>query len=505
MDSVVEGDSNDGNDCPCPICLDTMTTSESFVYPLPCLRCDYNFCSSCVENFCKAAEDDYQIASDGSRQVKITVSCPQCRSSYPLTDLEDTVLLLRNAHELSASILEKVETITAAEDNDGKGVEESKEDMTELPDSEPTVTTKYRMMRDSELSSSQLARKSEFESVELREQLEEAALLYENAVSKSAARRDDEPARARRDTAKEMWRALLDQLPVEPDNVCTCVNPDNCDGSCGCRNSIEVVLQPSGSFGSAKDPTPKESKKSVMDETLFQGFDEFINKDEKVFLTDLFTDGDVRSVVQAALIMNGVRRLALSGNHMSISNQNEPPKSRQEIQQHLDHIDQMKIQFPLPNHMPGYFLIPTYSYWEGYMTLKDKPWDGTMTPPQRSKRVFEHVYGKHYQRPREKEEYPLTVTTVQAVKGPIGRLGLRRDDIITHVDDTEWHGTAEELQDYIYQCHAKHPRNEISITVNVTPETCEFLRVRNELMTRRQLEQRERAKQQALIRKAHSR
>jgi len=117
-----------------------------------------------------------------------------------------------------------------------------------------------------------------------------------------------------------------------------------------------------------------------MDETLFQGFDEFVNRDENIFLTDLFTDGDVRFVSQAALIMNGVRRLALTGKHKTTRNQEEP-MTKQETQRHIDHIDQMKIQFSLPNHMPGYFLIPTYSYKEGHMTLKDKPWDGSMTPP----------------------------------------------------------------------------------------------------------------------------
>ena len=38
----------------------------------------------------------------------------------------------------------------------------------------------------------------------------------------------------------------------------------------------------------------------------------------------------------------------------------------------------------------------------------------------------------------------------------MGRPGLRKGDIVTHVNDAEWNGTAEILQDYIYECHAKH-------------------------------------------------
>ena len=162
-----------------------------------------------------------------------------------------------------------------------------------------------------------------------------------------------------------------DQLPAEKDNICRCDSEKGCDGSCGARNSIEVVLQSSGSFSST-------SKKSVVDETLFQGFDDFMTRDEKVFLTDLFTSGDVRSLAQTALIMHGVRRM--SGKYLAIRKEQEPPMTKQEMQKHVDYIDQTKLQFPLPNHMPGYFLIPAYSYREGYMTLKDKPWDGIHIP-----------------------------------------------------------------------------------------------------------------------------
>lgn len=500
----IEEKEEDDGDCSCPICLETMTRSERKIFPLPCTRCDFNFCSLCVENFCRAAEDDYQMASDGSRQVKITVSCPQCRSAYPLEDLEDTVLLLRSAHALADAIMTKV----VVADSENNCVEETKDDPGGTT-MKTRTTAHYKLTRDSELSASELAKKSEFVTEDIRTQLEEASLLYELAVAKSVVQRKDvdmiaaNRAKAERDEARAMWQALLDQLPAEPDNICRCEYASHCDGSCGSRNSIEVVLQ-NVAAGSQSTTSQSPKKNTVVDETLFQGFDEFINRDERIYLTELFTDGEVRSVSQAALIMNGVRRLALTGKHKTSRVQQEKTMSKREVQQQIDHIDQMKVQFPLPNHMPGYFLIPTYSYREGYMTLKDKPWDGSMTPPQRSQRVFEQVYSRFYTKPKREELYPLNVATVQAVRGPIGRLGLRRDDIITHVDDDEWNGTAAELQEYIYDCHAKHPRNEISITVNANEETCQFLKIRSEMMQRRAREQKERRKQKALLQKSSS-
>jgi len=238
--AVVEDD----GDCSCPICLETMNLSEYKIYPLPCHRCDFNFCSNCVGNFCKAAEDDFQMASDGSRQVKIHVSCPQCRSKYPLDDLEETVLLLRSAHTLANAIMIKVESVVDSDnddsdtdngngdsigDSDDVSGEETKEDpnatntntnstATATTTTTTTAHTEYKLERDSDLSASQLARKFEFAMGDVRNRLEGASLLYEQAVAKALPQRKDvneytkTRAKTRRDAARAMRLALLDQL-----------------------------------------------------------------------------------------------------------------------------------------------------------------------------------------------------------------------------------------------------------------------------------------------------
>ena len=198
-----------GSDCSCPICLESMTRSESKIYPLPCLNCDFNFCSNCVESFCRASEDDFQMASDGSRQVKIHVACPQCRSKYPLEDLEDTVLLLRSAHELAEAIM--IRQYDEEEEPSG-GLEETKEN--DPGSNNGAKKPQYRLLRDSELSSSQLARKSEFASLDVRKHLEDAFLQYEKVMAKRTLKLDKatlEADRKQRENARAMWESLLDQ------------------------------------------------------------------------------------------------------------------------------------------------------------------------------------------------------------------------------------------------------------------------------------------------------
>ena len=272
--------------------------------------------------------------------------------------------------------------------------------------------------------------------------------------------------------AANVWKTLLEKLPVEVE--------DEDEGE-----EIEVAASHDGSQSLSskfsKKPSPR-NKKPTVDDTLFQGLHDFINKDEKIFLTELFTSGDLRSVAQAAMILQGVLRLSLSGKAAALATQNEVPMSKYDIKKQVESIDKTKASFPLPNHMPGYFLIPSYSKKDGFMTLADQEWDGYIAPPQRSQRVFDQIYGSHYQPP--KEDYPATVVMIQAVRGPVGRLGLRRGDVVTHVNDMEWKGTAKELRQYIYECHVNNPQEEISMTVNSTSATATFLKLRQDMLQR---------------------
>ena len=77
----------------CPICLDVMTPIDH-EHPLQCptRHCHYNFCSSCVESLLSSSKDDFEVASDGSKQVKVYLHCPNCRADLS-TSIRDVLLL----------------------------------------------------------------------------------------------------------------------------------------------------------------------------------------------------------------------------------------------------------------------------------------------------------------------------------------------------------------------------------------------------------------------------
>jgi hypothetical protein len=80
----------------CQICFGPMSESD-LKHPLHCAtpHCYFNFCASCIQSLIKSSEDAYMIGSDGSRQVKVFLQCPNCR--YDLSKSIRRTLLLRTA------------------------------------------------------------------------------------------------------------------------------------------------------------------------------------------------------------------------------------------------------------------------------------------------------------------------------------------------------------------------------------------------------------------------
>jgi len=64
----------------CMICTEAFLP-EDLDFPVSCPgKCGFNFCSSCLDHLIRSSKEDYSEASDGSRQVKVKLICPQCRA-----------------------------------------------------------------------------------------------------------------------------------------------------------------------------------------------------------------------------------------------------------------------------------------------------------------------------------------------------------------------------------------------------------------------------------------
>ena len=124
----------------CPICLNEFSAADT-TYPLRCptTTCHFNYCSDCIRQLQKSAADGYQVASDGSRQVKVQLQCPQCREKYqcekyPSDVILSSVLLLRRAACLQESVLQQSDSELSATELSNKHAFLHSTSMEELED-----------------------------------------------------------------------------------------------------------------------------------------------------------------------------------------------------------------------------------------------------------------------------------------------------------------------------------------------------------------------------------
>lgn len=396
---------NDAEPSDCPICLSQMTASEE-IFVLPCQNCDFNYCSKCVGDFLRSSQDDYGIASDGSRQVKIHVACPQCRSKYPM-DI-DEVIRLRKVHGLGLAIF----------DDEG--------------------TPRH----DSDLKATDLALKNECHTRRMKRKTEMAHVLYLKVMG---AKADKEQMTQARIVSDRVFQGLPE----------------------------------AGEDDSESDEESKpESPRIKVDCSMFQGLHDFLGYEEKVYITELYSSGEAARVAQGAMILHGVLQVSMQPPSARTARPASMERNWREEKKLAEMLDKTKKAFPLPNHMPGYFLVETFPSRKQYLSFHDEKWDGTITPPSNLKQIFTHVYGDSYQ-PANKEN-PRPIVTISGVRGPAGRVGLRKGDVVTHINEVEWTGTAAELLEHIHKLN-EHEQT-ISITVNASPETATFLQARKRLM-----------------------
>jgi hypothetical protein len=260
-----------------------------------------------VETFERSSKDDFQEASDGSRQVKVHLACPQCRGKYPMNI--SGIVLLRRAHSLGLSL----------------------------------VTENGERLADSELNATQLTLKSDLLSYTKKREVEFAYGLYVK-VMKDGNRNFSVESTAE---AMRVFEILFHDVTEKDD-----------EGGEDEENSTQSVMKPAS-----------------IDETLFQGLEECMGRDEKVFLTQLLTSGKSEKLHQAAMILNGILKLSMSGHTLASKESNDSFENKQYIQK-AEQISKAKKQFPVPNHMPGYFLVPVFDKKQKNLLLKDGNWNG---------------------------------------------------------------------------------------------------------------------------------
>lgn len=368
----------------------------------------------------KSEADGYELASDGSRQVKYRIACPSCRSKYVAP--EQLLLSEMNSDEEKKS-------------NDRKPPSPINNQLiagSVLLLREAYDAAKLLKEEDCALSSSNLKKKYEFIQEMTLDDLKDAWYTYQDYLSMIQKETDYE----------FYWEEDFQLLPRS--------------------------LPAASSLSAIQRREQKLQTRPWRDPTLFIGLEELMTLQEQEFVTELMCSNDSRSLAQAAHIMHGV--LTSMGNERAsaraiqdLSAFGTAPPAQQTRQfmppppLHPKEMQKIRGRFPLPGHMPRCVIIPVYDVTES-----------KRNHPLRFERSARNV------------NHGLTLTEV---RGVAGRSGLRRGDVVTHINAEPIYNLSDFDQAVLNSFHSS-AEGDLMIVVNAHAETAHALRTRAQEMQR---------------------
>ncbi|GKY97143.1 hypothetical protein MPSEU_000672700 [Mayamaea pseudoterrestris] len=402
----------------CIVCGETLSASDLAIL-LPCVTADCHacMCGCCLQGLHASAKDDYQTASDGSRQLKTKLQCPMCRNKY---------------HVLMS-------------DNGNGGDSKKNTTLTRLTGHEVVLSVLILrqahviaqkmtangnssvIMDVSAWNSSDLTKKDLFCKQYSWAHLTEC---YDNYVLYEQSLGAVKQQQVHASTA-----TLLQTLePLKP----------FLQGS-----SDETV------HDFAISPSSSHMRRPLTDPTLFCGLDELLTLDEQDFCSQLLVSNDLSKIHQACLILQGMLQVTrLPQSTASNTTNHRPVTTISQKQRQYKNLDQMRKRYPLPKHMPRCVRL-----------MLQSSADCLQNP-------------KHFVKHKSNNQHTLEL---KVVRGLAGHVGLRKGDLVTHVEG-ELVESFEQLQVLLQENLRASYDGGVLIGVNICEATAKQLMERNEQM-----------------------
>lgn len=223
----------------------------------------------------------------------------------------------------------------------------------------------------------------------------------------------------------------------------------------------------------------------VEDSTLFQGLDFAMSPAEQKYVTVLLTSGNVSQLAQAAQILHGIFQLTLQG---ATPTQKTSPVKRawSDERKQLEQLANYRKLHPLPARMPKFFILTVWTKRSTKtLSFEDDAWDGSIADAFSRANLSTPSRGMTNILSQTEETKialdPKPRVKVSAVRGPAGRMGVQKGDVITHVDGERWTGSANDLKELIYRMYNQDPKQEIQFVVNAEESCAEILKLRAQL------------------------
>eukprot|EP00977_Amphora_coffeiformis_P021793 scaffold9933_cov226-Amphora_coffeaeformis.AAC.4 len=445
----------------CPICLDEMKEAD-LRHPLQCSNhCGYNFCRSCIQSLISSSQDDYVEASDGSKQVKVFLHCPNCRADLS-SSIRDTVLLRK-----------------AAEADEKK--------------------------RQKELRDSTRGMKEALNDVLVKEALEEAKLRetqffgYHTSSSTESDYSDE---------SDEGWGFEAD-LENGVHQSFRCPHRESFRDD----NTKRILLVDATLLGGLAGLMTEHQQEKVTDLFTSGDPDQLVEGAELLrCISQEFNPNPAKSRKRSMSKRGSVYRLIadVQQAHKRAENNNlnpaagAPPVRSKLLRRQMEVELRQQAEYigthPLPVRMPKSVELAldgnnnnNNNSCDNILTFVDDVWDGTIDCFNKltigfDGKVHKNAQPKHHKGVRNILGYdgPVRIdvngshrVVVSSVKADCGRQGILKGDVLTHVNGELWSGTAAKLQDLIKSASGGRGAATIRLSFNCGPSVAEALKRRS--------------------------
>eukprot|EP00977_Amphora_coffeiformis_P003287 scaffold609_cov170-Amphora_coffeaeformis.AAC.41 len=469
----------------CQICLCDMTRADQ-LFPLNCptKQCSFNLCLECIISMLLSEADGYQLASDGSNQLKFRVRCPNCCVKYtlprrPKQSIVPFVATLRQAYEVR-DVLQK------SEENLGPALLERKnlflkyttvQELKEAVD----IYDEYLEMVDKHAAGrldmadflglprlkvpwadASLFQQGEEEYLTMTEQQLVTQLLCSGdpdtvaqgvaslqAMTKRHTERISPLQESREDTAETEDQAVTLLHPHDYIAQIFCGATADCTTSNSCTNTDDYeveddnsILRPPSLVSPTKTmtgPTNTMATQSTFDEPLsaFQPGRNVTYSNEELMqrMFGVPEPAAAKTFSRAAHSFRSMRERT-SSRLKGIA----PPEQ----------VTPDNIKLPLPYRMPRGSEIPVYNPHGWYKAIKFDKTDAAKL-------------------------------AIQSFRGSAKKSGLRTGDVLTHVQ-SESVLTLEQFDQKMLSLYTQQPYSQCSLVVNADREVADHLKTRSLLM-----------------------
>lgn len=473
----------------CPLCLNEMSKAD-VVHRIDCPTkgCDFNFCATCIWNLLLSSGQDYQIASDGSKQLKVPLVCPMCRSKYYLDpvqeinniDGKDDKNNVHSHHYNNAKNRQIVQDILLCRKaytiQDLFDQSEDEYTATELTNREmflQQVTwdtlVKAHARYDTYLSHIGKQHRHHLSTEEGNE--ENCSASYHLLQVQSTWKRYLRRKQTRRASNNHQNDNATNEKSINNDHDADAHADADVDADADADATAEIHNGNISNSSSADDATSEEKEVvTLVDLTLLRGLHYTMSFSEQQYVTLLLTSGKPFALLQGAQILHGM--LTLDPYHAAQahlankkanqnSNNNSIAAAAMDIGTILsvttDDVDRYRRLFPLPS-LPTWVNLPVYN------------------PDQYAQCL----------------RFDDETKTITGVRGAPGRLGLRKGDVLTHYNLEPFHFSYQSWLVYMKQLYYDpNPDNKvINIVVNANQKTADELQKRSEKLILRLKEER---------------